>query len=293
MQSEKFVFVHLQKCGGTHATRILTTHFGALPVSRGNDEIAGSPLLASVVAQATLCTTCKCEAAVFGWEDHQPLWCVKCKLEDSLLVGVPKHMAFTPKDGDTRPIIGIVRSPFALYVSLFAYGATGKGRLAKSIAISHGSAFSERLYKDVLDVNAFREWLPYAVGDVTMGLVTRRFADLYVEGASAALSSCLAMNEVKVGGASKSEASSRCAMVKEVAAGFVRQECLEESLLALLEDTCGVEVLPQIREQVMGMGRTWTSLHLPYKDYYDDASRRLVETADRWVLDRFNYAFDQ
>lgn len=293
--SDAFVFVHLQKCGGTHIERILTTHFGACPLPLAVAETCA--LLSDDVTategkeapwQHKVCKVCSLKPALFGWEDHCPLWCQDCKVSDALLVGRPKHSPFSRLNGDARPVIGAIRNPFSLYVSLFAYGVKGRGRIRKDIAVALGDAACDKLYADAMDIDAFRKWLPIAIGDPDLGLVTRRFADLYVVGASTALALAMKNNETK---SSKNQGVPSYADVKENAIGFVRQECLEESLLGLLQNHCGVEVLPKTRHDIMGMGKTWTSAHRPYEQYYDYASQQLVANADRWVLDRFGYRF--
>ena len=318
--SDAFVFVHLQKCGGTHISRILTTHFGASPLPTA--EVAAEAAAAAadtpsrtpkkLAAASTAdpdrdCVVCGERQALFGWDDHRPLWCQTCKVTDALVVGRPKHSPFRRHQDDARPVIGAIRNPYSLYVSLFAYGVTGQGRMRKDIAAALGDVARDRLYSDAMDVDAFREWLPLAVGNPVMGLVTRRFADLYVVGASPALALAMENNRYAaldsktensknqdvpaLSAVDKSVTSTTAAEVKENAVGFVRQECLEESLLELLQTFCGVKVQPETRREIMCMGKTWTSAHRPYEHYYDEASRRLVATADRWVLDRFGYRF--
>jgi len=72
---------------------------------------------------------------------------------------------------------------------------------------------------------------------------------------------------------------------------FGRMESLRSDFAAFLE-TLEIDLTDEMNRYIRFRDRTNASIHLPYWDLYDDATRDLVATRDAAVIERFGYQFD-
>lgn len=71
-----------------------------------------------------------------------------------------------------------------------------------------------------------------------------------------------------------------------------KMESLRSELAAFLESR-GIELSASMSHYIRFHERTNTSIHRPYGELYDDATRELVAARDAYVINRFGYRFDQ
>ncbi|MFZ2509365.1 MAG: hypothetical protein WAW79_12940 [Steroidobacteraceae bacterium] len=72
---------------------------------------------------------------------------------------------------------------------------------------------------------------------------------------------------------------------------FGRTESLRTDLAAFLESR-GIRLNAEMTDYIRNRDRPNTSVHRPYWEYYDDATRELVALRDASVIERFGYRFD-
>lgn len=162
----------------------------------------------------------------------------------------PKHTSIANPD---RPVIGSIRSPWAWYVSLWAFGCQGEGGYRTSLLESYPEL--EHLYSDVENTVYFREWLR-----VANGVMNIRYWQMYREDGS-------------------------------LVDAWVRLKFLAHDLIEALE-AVGVELSKKQCRDIRKMSnvKTNTSYHLPYLDYYDKESWQLVWNTHEDIVYRHGYS---
>ena len=71
-----------------------------------------------------------------------------------------------------------------------------------------------------------------------------------------------------------------------------RMESLRDDLAAFLE-SMQLQLSAEMIQHIRHHERTNTSVHPPYRELYDDATRDLVALRDSGIIERFGYRFDQ
>jgi predicted transcriptional regulator len=260
--SEKIIFLQMQKAGSTHATKVLRKY---------------------------------CDGRDYAQHEQ---------LKD--------HRRYS-----SRLIVSSVRNPWDWYVSLWGFGCKKEGGLrdyliklpfselhlaVRYLDFSSVSSFAsrtlsgrpdwKRLYSDVTDTANFREWLRLILGregqhiamegyasspvKAVVGLMTYRFLALTTDyGAWMRVGrKCRTYDEV-VDFADKHTIVSR----------VLRAETLDEDLLELLT-AAGIEVSPA---DTATWGKHNISYRRAFSEYYDEETSRLVESRERFIVDRFGY----
>ena len=193
-----------------------------------------------------------------------------------------------------RRFAGSIRSPWAYYVSLWAYGCAGHGGIRVALAEHPASA---EWYGDPRDPAPFRRWLPRVLCDHEAlaltpprvrkngaarfaGLLTLRFAEWYWRPDAIAEA-----RDIPDLDAFSAIDQSAC-FVDD----FIRQERLGRDLLAAV-NRAGFAVDADTFSLVMDAPTInttgWTGR---LADYYDDELVALVAKRERFVIERFGYA---
>ena len=232
-----------------------------------------------------------------------------------------KHEQMTNYDQyKDRLIVSSVRNPWDWYVSLWAFGCSGSGgfrkyleqlpmseirnalrnrdtagtvrSLVRAIIPAGRRPDWERLYSDATSEANFREWLKLVLGaegqfiskegysaspiKSTVGYMTYRFLALTTEYGP----------WTRIGRAARSYGNVESfADQSSIARRIMRMETLNSDLLNLLHSV-DVDVT---MEKIDAIGKTNTSSHRKYTDYYDDETYRLVAERDRLIIERFDY----
>ncbi len=194
-----------------------------------------------------------------------------------------------------RRFVGSIRSPWTWYVSLWAFGCRGMGGLRTSIS-RHGMA--REFYGDPKDPRIFRRWLHLLLDDheathgtgldfggsplgAFAGLATIRYCRFFLSPASRDRVWDLPDYDALL------ELDRETAFIDD----FIHQERLEDDLIAVL-DRCGHPLTPEQRARVRESPRTnvspWTR---DPADYYDAELIERVTEKDRFLLERFGYAW--
>ncbi len=217
----------------------------------------------------------------------------------------------------SRLIVSSVRNPWDWYVSLWAFGCTGHGGFWHYFNNLPGSELREavkhkdlgsmlrfplrtlrgrpdwrRLYSDSNNAAHFREWLMLMLGPEGLHLGHEGYASSPVKAAAGFMTfSFLALTTDY---SEWMRRGRKCRSDEEMAAfadehtivdRVLRAETLNEDLLGLME-TAGIEVPPG---EAAEWGKHNVSARRDYADYYDEETRRLVESRDRFIIDRFGY----
>lgn len=223
----------------------------------------------------------------------------------------------TPGRYAGRTIISSIRNPWAWYVSLWAFGCAGDGRLRKYLdnlprselrqAAIHRDLASAilffvrlltgrpewgRLYVDPGSEANFREWLKLILGPEGLRMGLEGYASSSVKKAVGFLTyRFLALTTDYTQWMNQGR---KCRSYDEVTvfadehtivSHVLRAESLDADLRALL-DLIGLEVSADEASQ---WGRHNAAPHRNHTEYYDEETIMLVATRDRFILDRFGY----
>ena len=233
-----------------------------------------------------------------------------------------KHSKLTFDPGK-RVIIGSVRNPWDWYVSLWAFGCSGKGAFfhkitkpnetAKTLARLITSSFPnprvtfrsfnhwlrtpernyekwKHLYGDPMDVGLFREWIKYGLSDTGKA----ELIEYYPYSKLSTFAGFMTYRFVSlysnnrewntVGKYIDNQADLREFFDRQkIIDRIVHMENLEQDLLQILRDI-GYE-LTLIEEK----NRTNSSKHLSYKKYYDQETEELVAAEEKFIIDEYGY----
>jgi len=219
-----------------------------------------------------------------------------------------------------RLIVSSVRNPWDWYVSLWAYGCSGKGGLRKyltslpvselrhavrsgEIGVSLRSAVRmasqagrrpnwKRLYADAADAGNFRAWLKLMLGAEGQFISKEGYSASPIKAAAGFMTYRFLALTTEFG---QWNAIGRKLTTQEDVAAFadrhsiatriMRMETLNADLLDVLQ-SIGAKVTLDALEAI---SKTNTSTHRKYTDYYDDEAYQLVAKRDRFIVDRFGY----
>ena len=214
------------------------------------------------------------------------------RLVDGRQIGKHNRLDFDPGE---RRVIGSIRSPWAWYVSLWAFGCEGKGEVFdNTVTARRARARAWRAcYEDVHDPDLFRSWLlrvldPDHARDVLpqfaatrlsrhAGLLTYRYLWLY----SRRPRGLKRLREAEL---------ARFDDEQNLLTDVIRNEQLESDLVAALR-RAGYTLE---QDQLAGLGempRTNVSEHGPVGRYYDASTAELVRERDRLIVEKYGYAF--
>ena len=217
----------------------------------------------------------------------------------------------------SRLIVSSVRNPWDWYVSLWGFGCKREGGLRDyliklpfselQLALKHldlGSLSSfasrtlsgrpdwKRLYSDAGDTANFREWLKLALGPegqhiamegyasspvkAVVGLMTYRFLALTTDYVAWLRTGrkCRTYDEVVAFADSHT-----------IVSRVLRAETLDQDLLELLK-RAKIDVSSA---DAANWGKHNISHRRAYSEYYDEETSRLVESRERFIVDRFGY----
>lgn len=226
-------------------------------------------------------------------------------------------------------VVGSVRNPFDWYVSLYAYGCSGRGSVFAALRKRELEPFGlEHVLSDVRNVTNFRTWLrilfwgsdavskrkPSTSIDylamlsdaryLKIGFMTYRFASLYVEGfynsSGVRYGARRSVywrrhNKLNLDFFGSGNLTDR-ALPPLNACDVVRTESLADTLAAAVRHYTVWRGLPVPPADVSALVEKHTAHrnaapHRTYRDYYDDETRRLVEIGDGMILRAFGYEF--
>lgn len=217
--------------------------------------------------------------------------------------------------------IGSIRNPWDWYISLWAYGCDGRGKLFHRLtkvrwSLSLSSWWHPRrtfatisrdmhrqparwrqCYRSSKDAGAFREWLwmihdemhrneldeGYGSSQMSQyaGLLTFRYILLFCREGDLAGD----MHRVPNVSELQEQEHTNCYIDH-----FIRNECLEGDLVAALKAS-SVPLNDSRRDLLYSQKRTNTSSRRRSTDYYyDEATSRLIADRDKLIIDRFCYS---
>ena len=235
-----------------------------------------------------------------------------------------KHNKLTFDPGD-RVIVGSVRNPWDWYVSLWAFGCSGRGSVfdkttrpaksAKTLARSVASALPHpgrtmrsvrawretrerdyerwrRLYGDPNDVRLFRQWIKHLLSDAGK-------ADLiegYPQSSLCSFAGFMTYRFVSMyADFKKWNECGQLIRTEDVLHAFWAQsaildriifmESLEDDLARILKDL-GCDGASLV---AVPQDRTNTSAHRSYVDYYDSETARLVRNQEKFIIETYGY----
>jgi hypothetical protein len=217
-----------------------------------------------------------------------------------------------------KHFIGSIRDPWGWYLSLFSYGCQKKGgvylrttnparwkQLRKGGTLEGADGFDsysaqfmrEQVYADPDNAEHFRAWLRlvltagphraliedgFAESPISAiaGLMTYRYFLLFVDGGAAVPETVTTLKKL--------QAHEKKSLFVE---HIVRNESLAEDLIKAVE-ACGETLSPEQQVQIREAPRTNTSPRKFGKThYYDEASVALVAEREKFIIDKFGYAF--
>ena len=219
-----------------------------------------------------------------------------------------------------RLIVSSIRNPWDWYVSLWAYGCSGKGGLQKyltggtlnefrhavrwrSVPASMQAAMRlitragrrhdwAALYADPTDVENFRLWLQLILGAEGQFLAKEGYSASQVKSTIGLMTYRFLslVTEYHRWNASGRKARSFQEIADfadrhRIASRIMRMETLNEDLLEVLQ-LLGVRVT---LEELDSISKTNASSHRIYSDYYDDDCYQLVARRDQLIVERFGY----
>ncbi|HAJ91408.1 MAG TPA: hypothetical protein DCO71_02085 [Gammaproteobacteria bacterium] len=264
--SDKLIYLHLQKTGGTHVTKLLSRY---LPAERGKQVMHGS-LPAGYVKNSKY---------VVGsirnpWDWYVSLWAYGCE----------GRGAFIKK---------LTEKKYGRYIN----------RLGSNPVVALQGIWNEyhkprrqwtALFRDGKDTGLFREWL-------RLLLSSERKYDIGPEYAGSKLSSYAgAMTYCYIGiytGGRAGGTVARISSAEELAAydrehnildDIIRTESLHDDLLRVI----GVAGYVLDAEQIEGIrnaGKTKTSTRHSVGKYYDNETLDLVMEKERFLIEKYDY----
>ena len=245
---------------------------------------------------------------------------------DGAFIG--KHNCLHEKP-DNKFVIGSVRNPWDWYVSLWAYGVSGKGAIRVRTSCRVDFNYYHRMlpkdmgknwltlaelltsvrydlvkpvsrwqqsYVDAEDAVLFRAWLKllfdkkrrfdigegYGFSPLSMhsGLMTYRYFRLFTLGDGVFRDNSLA-DANAVGEYDKNH---------NILAGMIKMESLEDDFVRVLQDV-GVKLTEQQIAELLNKqgGKTNVSKRKPVDFYYDEATADLVEQGDSYLIEKYGY----
>ena len=266
---EKYVYLQLQKTGGTHIAKLLSDAVGGKQIGKHRGLTARPE-----------------GKAVFGsirnpWDWYVSLWAYGCMKRGTIYAETTKK--------PFSAAVAAVRSRVA-HPSTWTVGpAVLFSNMRKN------AEFWEELYRDETDPERFRTWLrailgsedkthledgyPFVPISDVLGLLTYRFLKTFSDSADRAQLSRGRWTRDSVK-AFTSEAL--------LADSFVRMEQLEDDLVQTLESL----KIPFVSEKIY-QPKTNASSRGAYPSYYDPQTAELVAEKEWLIIDRFGYEFGE
>ncbi len=219
-----------------------------------------------------------------------------------------------------RTIVSSVRNPWDWYVSLWAYGCSGRGGLRKYLMrvpfseIEHAAKYRsvgatsravarmvtnygrrpdwKNLYSDAANEKNFRAWLRLVLGPEGQNISKEGYSASAIKSAVGfmtyrflSLSTHFEQWQTKGQAARNYEEVLDFAADNTIAQQVLKMESLDADLHILLRSV-GYEVT---QEDLAALEKTNTSNHRKYDDYYDDETHELVARRDRFIVEKFGY----
>ncbi len=268
--AKDFIYLELQKTGGTHIRRVLKDLVGGEIIGKHNRASStlfatGKPFLGSIRDP---------------WEWYLSLWAYGCDQKGEIFKQLTR-----PKVKPTRSSLKALewrRDPYATLLVLLSDSARNPEQWQKT-------------YQDVNDAGAFRDWLhmihaPSCVRGLksyghwpmnhSMGLLTFRYLKLYCTRSDQRS----ILNQVSTRSQAVDYESKHCFVES-----FIRNEALESNLFDFL-NLSGIAISSAAKEHVISRPRTnSSSSRQSAKFYYDTASERLIGDRDKLIVDKFGY----
>ena len=266
--NDQIIYLHLQKTGGTHVTRLLTEYLGGTnPCKHGRLDRAvdGRTVIGSVRNP---------------WDWYVSLFAYGCM-----------------GDGAIKGCLTTGRSRLALQTLRAAARYPDRWpklpQLMLRQAILHDTSFWRRIYADAADISAFREWL-YAIHtpqiqnmvfEDTRPMPLHGFAGLYSARVVYLYSDIAAWDTMarKISSQSSLDTFYRTHSVLD---RTIKTESLVIDLAAIIADVGRLDITASILEQ---HGKTNASKRASVERYYDKDTIALVADRDRLVVDLFGY----
>lgn len=265
--TDKLIFLHLQKTGGTHVGRLLARYFDV------HTQGSHTGLVGDIARPFVLMGIRN------PWDWYVSLWAYGCQgdgaIHDYLVSGRGKNAAFLAKRHVARP------SEWGDWLCHF-----------QALSCKDSTVWRD-LYRDPEDPARFRQWLrtiheppgythtgeDYSALPLhhTLGLMSARYLKI----------SSRAQTWHEHRGRIRSIADARLfCRDYGVATHFIRTESLEEDLACALADLGVPVVAEELRE-----GRTNRSKHHDSNYYYDAETVDLVARRDRLIIERHGYVY--
>lgn len=227
-------------------------------------------------------------------------------------------------DTSQRTVVGSIRNPWDWYVSLWAYGCSGRGGLHRTLttvephraltqAFRHPTRAAEsvwhelfkptdeweRLYADAEDPARFREWL-HRILETDYAIQVREgfephpssgfaglFTHRYVEFTTGRL------REYRWGAGLKTLDDLRAFDRRHnVLDETIRVESLEDDLIRIVE-AAGHELSDADRDRIHERAPSNTSERREASFYYDDRTREIVRARDALIVEKYDYEFPE
>ncbi len=223
-----------------------------------------------------------------------------------------KHITFdqlpieAQKNWDAKIKLGSIRSPWAWYVSLWAYGCGNKGAIYKTLTQFLWNDFNQKdrslhylliprkkwasLYQDVHSKKAFKDWLrllfssnrkrdliEYGKSPISKysGLYTYRYFRLYQKD--------FLEQQALI---DSSETMRNLDQSQNMVDTFIHQENLNQDFLSFLQKN-KIETSPKMMK--MMEEKTNSSQHLRFEEYYDEESFEWVKNQEWFIIDKHGY----
>jgi hypothetical protein len=260
--SDKIIFLQMQKAGSTHATKILQQYCGGR-VDQQHDQLKdrrsyGSKVIASSIRNP--------------WDWYVSLWGFGCKREGGLrsyLVTLP----FSELQLALR------------YLDLRAISSFASRTLA-------GRPDWKRLYSDVTSTANFRAWLKLVLGPEGQHIAMEGYASSPVKAAIGLMTYRFLALTTDYAAWMRTGRNSRTygevvdfAERHMILSRVLRAETLNEDLLELLK-AADIDISPA---DAANWGKHNISYRRAYSEYYDEETAQLVESRERFIVDRFDY----
>lgn len=264
--SDKLIYLHLQKTGGTHITRVLSRYMSR---ERGKQSMHGSLPKGYVVNSKYVVGSIR-----NPWDWYVSLWAYGCASRGS----------FTNK---------LTRKKYGRYINRLGSDLAGALRGVRSERRKPVQQW-QALYRDSKDPGLFREWLclllsrerKYDLGpeyacsmlSTYAGAMTYRYIGIYTGGRS--------------GGAVEriTNAEDLAAYDREynVLDDVIRTESLHDDLIRVI-GAAGYMLDQGTIEDIRNAGRTKTSTRYPAGQYYDSRTLDLVMEKERFLIEKYAY----
>jgi len=264
--SDKLIYLHLQKTGGTHVTKMLSRY---LPAEEGKQAMHGS-LPAGYVKNSKY---------VVGsirnpWDWYVSLWAYGCEGRGS----------FTKK---------LTNKKYGRYINRL--GSNPAGALRGIWNEYHKPRRQwAALFRDGKDAGLFREWLSLLLSSERKYDVGPEYACSMLSTYAGAMTYCYI--GIYTGGRSDGTVA-RISSTAELAAydsehnildDIIRTESLHDDLLRVIGEAGYVLAAGQI-EDIRNAGRTKTSARHSVGRYYDNETLDLVMEKERFLIEKYAY----